>query len=460
MGDPAGAAREFERVLELAESHRRRLLIDSLADRTLLGSFNVLGESEGAGLETVSRLAQARLALGDPIGAALACEDWQSRALRTAVGRRRAGAVQGNPQGSDEPLTREMLAAWVDLTEQGLVTWVFGADSAVVVHVRRGPNGELDAAGAELGFGRRKAFAAVSRVVDDVRHGFDPSRSAAALADKMFPEPVRSRLREAARRGAVRGIERPQLLLLLHGPMEAAPVDYLPLFGPQAGEDVRLLTLPGLPRPLPRARPSAEAFRAWTLLGDPVDPENSNANPRSLLPLAGEELSTIARLWDAAGSLRPARFTGEELIEALRGSRCLHIATHLQDSGDSREARFSPFGLRLDGGRVFSPSDIAAIGPNLPLVVLSACDTGGGRFMDSEGLIGVARAFLEGGTRNLVVTLWPVADGAARDFSVELHRALHAGRLPSEAVRAARKALRDAGRSPGDWAAFRLIGQD
>jgi CHAT domain-containing protein len=92
--------------------------------------------------------------------------------------------------------------------------------------------------------------------------------------------------------------------------------------------------------------------------------------------------------------------------------------------------------------------------------VLSACETAEGRFVDAEGLQGVARAFLESGTRNLLVTLWPVEDGAARDFSEAFHRALIAGELPADAAASARASLVRKNRPAADWAAFRMIGRD
>jgi CHAT domain-containing protein len=94
------------------------------------------------------------------------------------------------------------------------------------------------------------------------------------------------------------------------------------------------------------------------------------------------------------------------------------------------------------------------------LAVLDACETAEGRFVDAEGLQGVARAFLESGTRNLVVTLWPVEDQAARAFAEEFHRQLIAGRRPSEAVTEGRARLRARGFPSADWAAFRLVGRD
>ena len=96
----------------------------------------------------------------------------------------------------------------------------------------------------------------------------------------------------------------------------------------------------------------------------------------------------------------------------------------------------------------------------LLFLLLTACETAGGRFVDAEGLHGVSRAFLEPGTRNLIATLWPVEDEAARMFAVRLHEALMAGAAPSQAARDARAALRAEGNSAADWAAFRFMGRD
>jgi CHAT domain-containing protein/Tfp pilus assembly protein PilF len=44
------------------------------------------------------------------------------------------------------------------------------------------------------------------------------------------------------------------------------------------------------------------------------------------------------------------------------------------------------------------------------LVTLSACDTGSGESRAGEGVLGLRRGFVQAGARNLIMTLWPVAD--------------------------------------------------
>jgi CHAT domain-containing protein len=60
----------------------------------------------------------------------------------------------------------------------------------------------------------------------------------------------------------------------------------------------------------------------------------------------------------------------------------------------------------------------------------------------------------------LLVTTWPVEDGAAAAFALAFHRALAADASPCRAADSARRELQDAGFGPADWAAFRLLGRD
>jgi CHAT domain-containing protein len=61
------------------------------------------------------------------------------------------------------------------------------------------------------------------------------------------------------------------------------------------------------------------------------------------------------------------------------------------------------------------------------LVVLSACETGLGRDLADEGLIGLTRAFHYAGARQVVASLWPVTDAPTARLMQRLHAAMAAG---------------------------------
>ena len=75
---------------------------------------------------------------------------------------------------------------------------------------------------------------------------------------------------------------------------------------------------------------------------------------------------------------------------------------------------------------------------NADLVVLSACDTGGGGFARGEGIIGLTRGFLYAGAKSLLVSLWPVSDKAAASLAVDFYAELLKGRPKARALREAK----------------------
>ncbi|MBO0719277.1 MAG: CHAT domain-containing protein [Blastocatellia bacterium] len=97
------------------------------------------------------------------------------------------------------------------------------------------------------------------------------------------------------------------------------------------------------------------------------------------------------------------------------------------------------------------------------LVVLSACQTGLGKEIKGEGLIGLTRGFMYAGTPRVVASLWKVDDRATS----ELMKGFYQGMLGPERLRPA-AALRQAQlriwrenqwRAPYYWAAFLLQGE-
>jgi CHAT domain-containing protein/Tfp pilus assembly protein PilF len=118
-------------------------------------------------------------------------------------------------------------------------------------------------------------------------------------------------------------------------------------------------------------------------------------------------------------------------------------------------------GRRQDG--FFRLQDIYNLKLPAELVVLSACQTGLGKEIKGEGLIGLARGFMYAGAPRIVASLWKVDDRATS----ELMKRFYQGMLGPEALRPA-GALRQAQlsiwkekqwREPYYWAAFVLQGE-
>jgi CHAT domain-containing protein len=95
------------------------------------------------------------------------------------------------------------------------------------------------------------------------------------------------------------------------------------------------------------------------------------------------------------------------------------------------------------------------------LVVLSACESGLGKVVRGEGILGLTRGFLYAGARNVVVSLWQVADKSTADLMVEFYRNVLNGESFSAALRNAKLALIKAGKYayPLEWSPFVLVGR-
>jgi len=68
------------------------------------------------------------------------------------------------------------------------------------------------------------------------------------------------------------------------------------------------------------------------------------------------------------------------------------------------------------------------------LVTLSACQTGLGRNVLGEGLVGLTRAFMYAGTPSVVVSLWKVSDPSTAEFMKQFYRFLNKGMNKAEAL--------------------------
>ncbi|HEX7182281.1 MAG TPA: CHAT domain-containing protein [Thermoanaerobaculia bacterium] len=149
---------------------------------------------------------------------------------------------------------------------------------------------------------------------------------------------------------------------------------------------------------------------------------------------------------------------------ALRGFRILHFATHglLNPERPLLSAlvlaKANASGRPVPGA--LYAHEIYDLDLPAELVVLSACETAGGRDIPGEGLIsGLPRAFLYAGAARVLVSLWEVEDQSTRDLMVLFYRGLlDQGLPPAKALQEAQRTLRQQGRRPQQWAGFVLLG--
>lgn len=146
--------------------------------------------------------------------------------------------------------------------------------------------------------------------------------------------------------------------------------------------------------------------------------------------------------------------------------RIIHIATHGLLDTERPELSALVFSLVDEKGQ---PQDgflraHEVYNLNLPaeLVVLSACETGLGKQVRGEGLVGLTRGFMYAGAPRVVVSLWAVSDRGTSELMARFYRnLLNKGQRPAEALRAAQLELWRSGRwqAPYYWAPFVLQGE-
>ncbi|KAB8334894.1 tetratricopeptide repeat protein [Scytonema tolypothrichoides VB-61278] len=118
-------------------------------------------------------------------------------------------------------------------------------------------------------------------------------------------------------------------------------------------------------------------------------------------------------------------------------------------------------------GKSYIPSilrlgDIFNLDLGADLVVLSACETGLGKDVQGEGLVGLTRGLMYAGAKRAVVSLWQVNDTATSELMPLFYTAmLQQKTSPTIALREAQLKLwrQENWRNPYYWAAFTLQGE-
>jgi tetratricopeptide (TPR) repeat protein len=175
------------------------------------------------------------------------------------------------------------------------------------------------------------------------------------------------------------------------------------------------------------------------------------------LPGSRAEANAAARIWGAARSTvyLGAEATRARALEALRAEHAVvHFATH--GLIDASVPDLSGL-LVVDGERLglLAWHDILAQSAQAQLVVLGACEAGGGAAR-GHGSPSLAQAFVHAGAQQVIAPLWPISDAASMRFMDAFYRALADGARPTAALAAAQQHMRSDTRyaHPYYWAGF------
>jgi CHAT domain-containing protein/Flp pilus assembly protein TadD len=206
-----------------------------------------------------------------------------------------------------------------------------------------------------------------------------------------------------------------------------------------------------------------ESTRILEHLAEPGDSASASLKiPR--LPYTAQEADEILGVFRGSANLKAVGFDASRAAATngqLSDYRYLHFATHgyLDTERPSLSAlvlsQVDENNQPLDG--FLRVNDIYNTRLSADLVVLSACQTGLGKEVRGEGLMGLTRAFLYAGAPRVIVSLWNVNDRATAELMTKLYRnMLRADMRPAAALRAAQLEMRKQKRweSPYYWAAF------
>ncbi|MGF1461302.1 MAG: CHAT domain-containing protein [Leptolyngbyaceae cyanobacterium] len=195
------------------------------------------------------------------------------------------------------------------------------------------------------------------------------------------------------------------------------------------------------------------------------------------LPAAEQEARRIAELLATEPLIGDAA-TKTDILQRFANASVMHFATHGLLEG------LTPFDLpgaiavaQTDGGQtefidlpgnqqpislfdsgLIDTSEILLFRLRAELVVLSACNTGGGN-LTGDGVNGISRAFIASGVPSVVVSLWSVPDAPTGELMATFYEEWLAGSDKASALRTAMLTTREKYPEPINWAAFTLIGE-
>ncbi|MGH7966641.1 MAG: CHAT domain-containing protein, partial [Candidatus Binatia bacterium] len=105
-------------------------------------------------------------------------------------------------------------------------------------------------------------------------------------------------------------------------------------------------------------------------------------------------------------------------------------------------------------------SEVMGLKLNAEVAALTACNTGVGKNLTGEGVMGMGRAFQYAGAKTVLMSLWSVEEESTTLLTEKFFTYVHEGKGKLDALRQARADVRKAGyEHPFFWAPFIVVGE-
>jgi tetratricopeptide (TPR) repeat protein len=223
---------------------------------------------------------------------------------------------------------------------------------------------------------------------------------------------------------------------------------------------------------------SADDSRVKSGAKTQTDPESPSDLTRAINDVRGElrrllmtrdeaeAILSVTPQTDRFGALdfRANRTTA--ISDELSHYRIVHFATHGLLNSEHPELSGVVLSLVDERGRpqegFLRLHEIFNLRLPAELVVLSACQTGLGKEVKGEGLVGLTRGFMYAGAARVVASLWQAHDAATAELMKRFYRGmLKDGMRPAAALRAAQIEMwkKPQWQSPFYWGGFVLQGE-
>ena len=181
------------------------------------------------------------------------------------------------------------------------------------------------------------------------------------------------------------------------------------------------------------------------------------------LPAARSEVQDLHQRF---GGYTEGAATEAQFKQIAMNHRIIHLAMHgvLDEESPMLSGLVFTEDGNTDEDNILFAYEIANMNLQAELVVLSACETGLGKFRHGEGMMSLARPFMYAGVPSLVLSLWQVNDASTALLMQEFYTNLDKGWDKATALQAAKltylASVDNIAAHPAFWAAFIQLGDN